>query len=106
MKTILEQQNIRAAVSEVARRNGATFALLFGSYARGTATHRSDVDLIFVEETDARFIERLGKYMDPLFDELQTPVEVLVYTPEEFAFMKDRAFVKRALKEGVVLYGH
>ncbi len=94
------------AVTLVAARNGASLALLFGSYARGTATHRSDVDVIFVENTDERFLDRLGRYMNPLMDELNTAVEVLVYTPEEFTLMKERSFVKRALKEGVVLYEH
>ena len=95
---------VKQAVSEIARANGASLAVLFGSYARGTATKRSDVDVIFVEETDARFLDRLGKYMGPLFDRLRTGVEVLVYTPAEFERMKSRSFVRRALAEGIVVY--
>ena len=101
---VLDLEMIRQAVSEVAHANGANLAVLFGSYARGTATRRSDVDVIFVEDTDARFLDRLGRYMNPLVDALRASVEVLVYTPHEFESMKKRAFVKRALEEGVVLY--
>jgi predicted nucleotidyltransferase len=95
---------IRIAAAEVGRANGARLALLFGSYARGTATYRSDIDLIFVEETQDRFMDRLERYIDPLIDRLRTAVEVLVYTPEEFEQMKQAAFVGRAVREGIVLY--
>lgn len=103
-RTVLDLERIREAVAEIARANGASLALLFGSYARGTATKRSDVDVIFVEETDARFLDRLDRYMGPLYDRLRTGVEVLVYTPAEFERMKDRGFVRRALREGVLVY--
>lgn len=97
-------ETIRDAVIEVAKKNGARLALLFGSYARGTATNRSDIDLIFVEETEDRFIDRLGRYFDPLIMMLPAAVETLVYTPEEFERMKERPFVKRALEEGIIIY--
>jgi len=80
------------------------FALLFGSHARGTATEHSDIDVIFVEETDAPFLQRLGRYMDPLVDELKSAAEVFVYTPDEFTSMKESFFVKKALEEGVVVF--
>ena len=79
-------------------------AVLFGSYARGTATDRSDVAIIFVEETGLRFLERLDRYFDPLVDRLKAHVEAFVYSPEEFERVKDRPFIRRALEEGVVLY--
>ena len=101
---MLTIQQIKDAAVEVAVRNGASFAILFGSYARGTADDRSDVDLIFVEDTDLPFLRRLDRYFDPLVDKLRTAVEVLIYTPEEFEDMKDRAFVRRALAEGVIVY--
>lgn len=97
-------ETIREAAVRVAEANGAKLAILFGSYARGTATARSDVDLIFVEDTDLPFLKRLDRYFDPLADMLSGPVETLVYTPDEFESMKDRAFIKRAVEEGVVLY--
>ncbi|MDO8588248.1 MAG: nucleotidyltransferase domain-containing protein [Armatimonadota bacterium] len=95
---------IKEVGRSVAEENGATLAILFGSYAKGTATRRSDVDIIFVEDTDARFLDRLARHMDPLSDRLQAPVEVLVYAPDEFERMKTRSFVKRAVEEGIVLY--
>ncbi len=103
-RSTIPLSDIKEAASDVARANGATLALLFGSYARGTATYRSDVDLIFVEDTADRFLDRLSRYMDPLLDRLHAAVEVLVYTPDEYDEMKQSAFVGRATREGLVLY--
>lgn len=95
---------IKKAVISTAKANSAECAILFGSYARDTATDRSDVDVIFIEETDLPFLERLSRYLDPLIDKLHTSIEVLVYTPREFEDMKDKPFIRQALKEGLVLY--
>jgi HEPN domain-containing protein/predicted nucleotidyltransferase len=100
---VRDRGQIERALRDVAIANHAKLALLFGSWARNTQTAHSDVDAIFVEETDDRFIDRLGRYFDPLTDRLGPPVEVLVYTPDEFARMKRRPFVARALKEGIVV---
>jgi len=97
-------ERIKDVIAALAQENGAELAVLFGSFARGTATDRSDVDVIFVEKTDKPFLKRLDRYFDPLVDRLGTAVETLVYTPEEFERMKDRGFIRKALKEGIVLY--
>lgn len=74
--------------------------LLFGSLARGDARDHSDIDLIVVKETEKRFLDRL----DEFYDDAREAMDVLVYTPQEFEEMKQRPFVKRALKEGRILY--
>lgn len=95
---------IKKEVAAVARANGARLAVLFGSYARGTADERSDVDLIVVADTTKRYIKRLDDYFDPLALRLEPALEVWVYTPAEFEDMKTRPFVAQALREGIVLY--
>ncbi len=95
---------IKAAVSEVVAQNSPRLALLFGSYARGTETRNSDVDLIFVAETRKPYLDRLDDYFIPLSKKLKTGVEVFVYTPDEFDKMKKGFFVKRALEEGLILH--
>lgn len=74
--------------------------LLFGSLARGDARDHSDIDLIIVKETEKRFLDRL----DEFYDDAREAMDVLVYTPQEFEEMKERPFVKWALKEGKILY--
>ena len=57
-------------------------AFLFGSVANGECSNWSDIDVIIVKQTDMAFIERAAEFFD-LFD-LGIPVDILVYTPEEF----------------------
>jgi len=102
--SVLSLEQIKKEVVEVARANGAHKAILFGSYARGTATRHSDVDLIFVEESTEPFLKRLDRYLFPLSDRLGGGVETLVYTPGELTSISHRAFIQRALREGIVLY--
>jgi uncharacterized protein len=74
--------------------------LLFGSLARGDARDHSDIDLIVVKDTQMRFLDRL----DEFYDDARDAMDILVYTPQEFEEMKERPFVKRALREGKMLY--
>ncbi len=80
---------------------GATLVVAFGSFGRGEVGRWSDLDLIAVMES-LPFVERLVA----LYEELAPRVglDLLVYTPEEFAGMKERAFIRRALEEGRVLH--
>jgi uncharacterized protein len=98
------QQRVLQAVRDTAIQCGARKAILFGSFARGTATRRSDVDAVFVEDTGERFLDRLDRYMRGIYDRLGIPAEVFVYTPAEFDRMSDQPFMRRVLKEGIVAY--
>ncbi len=61
-------------------------AYLFGSYVQGLASAWSDIDLLIVMPTTSPFIER-SRAFDDLY-ELGLPIDVLVYTPEEFKTLK------------------
>ncbi len=85
------------------RELGYRKVMLFGSLARGEVGPWSDIDLILVKDTDKRFLDRLDEFYGQVLPDV--PVDALVYTPEEFAHLsRERAFVRRALEEGVVLY--
>ena len=99
-----QRQAIVSAVRDAAIRCGARKAVLFGSWARRTPTARSDVDALFVEDTSARYLDRLDKYLADLWRSLRKSCDVFVYTPEEFARMAEKPFVRRALSEGIVAY--
>jgi predicted nucleotidyltransferase len=104
MKDIAQRQAILSAVRDAAIRCGAQKAVLFGSWARDTATRRSDIDAVFVEETPERYLNRLDKYLDCLWESLGKSCDVFVYTPAEFARMARKPFGRRVLREGVVAY--
>ena len=83
---------------------GASRVILFGSLARGDAGKRSDLDLIVVLDAPGRFLDRVGLVDDALRDR-DVPLDLLVYTSDEFAELsRSRAFLRRALREGRVLY--
>lgn len=96
--------SINQGIQKVAEQCGAEKAILFGSHARGTQSRQSDLDVIFIEQSAERFLDRLGKYMDGIWEELHMPSDVLVYTPEEFERIAWRPFIQKALHEGIVIY--
>jgi len=80
-------------------------AILFGSSARGDRCRRSDIDLIVIQETTKRFLDRYEGILADVY--LALPgyeIDLLIYTPEEMQFMAERPFIQRALSEGVVVY--
>jgi predicted nucleotidyltransferase len=86
------------------RKKGIKKAILFGSFARGTASKRSDIDILIIQETDKRFLDRFSEF-SWLYDLLKGyAVDLLVYSPEELKRNAGRPFVKSVLSEGVVLY--
>jgi predicted nucleotidyltransferase len=81
--------------------------ILFGSFALGTQSRRSDVDLAIVMETSESFLNR-GKVIHGKILKIfkPYPVDFLIYTPEEFERMKvsGNRFIKKILEAGKVLY--
>jgi len=95
-------------ISEVCRRIGAEFSperiVLFGSYARGTPTPDSDVDLLVIMPHQDRAVKKsveIRLKIRPPF-----PMDILVRSP---AKVRERLalgdhFMKHILEEGKVLY--
>ena len=104
--TRLNREALKAQLAEVRRRLAdmdVQKAILFGSLARDDVTPFSDLDLIIVQETDARFLDRLEVFYAGL--DLRVDADILVYTPEELAEMQTwNPFIQRALREGEVIY--
>jgi predicted nucleotidyltransferase len=80
-------------------------AILFGSLARNEASRHGDIDLILIQNTHLRFLDRYEGILSSLSRALpEWDVDMLIYTPEELAQISHRNFIKRALIEGKVLY--
>ena len=79
---------------------GAHSAWIFGSHARGTASAESDIDVIVVAPTDRPFVDRFRDYL-PAIANAGVGIDLLVYTPEEFARMQaeERPFLVDALAD-------
>lgn len=77
--------------------------ILFGSWACGAATRRSDIDLFMIWQCDIHPLDRIGKVLSLLVDSPRA-VDAIVYTPEELSRCKHRPFIAQLLREGKVLY--
>lgn len=99
-EALLEQELAR--IVEALREAGAQLIVLFGSVARGEIGPWSDLDLIVVLDSDLPFIKRLGW----LYERIQPRVglDLLAYTSQEFAIVRERPLIRQALREGEVLY--
>lgn len=78
---------------------------LFGSLARGDAVPGSDADLLVVlSHSSESFLDRAVRYRP---DDVGVGVDVVAYTREELAALLEagNAFVRQALREGIVLVG-
>jgi uncharacterized protein len=97
---------ITQAISPILERYAIVKAIVFGSFAVGDASKRSDLDLMLIMETDKRFLDRYDGIYGELTDVIKhRSVDLLIYTPEEFYRMQDEPFMRRAVKEGVLIYG-
>lgn len=101
----LDVQTITALLRPVFCRHRIAKAILFGSYARGEPSRRSDIDLIIIQQTQKRFMERYDGFLRELTAAVPgTYVEPLIYTPEELERIASRPFIAKILREGKVIY--
>ena len=80
-------------------------AVVFGSWARGDASRRSDVDLIVIQDTPKRFLDRYDELLPEITQAISgRDVDLFIYTPQELSQIEARSFVATALKEGKIIY--
>ena len=79
--------------------------ILFGSYARGTATEASDVDLLVISRSAVTRREREVHLTRQLFGS-GVPYDLLVLTPEEIEerLRRNGPFIREILSTGRVIY--
>ena len=103
---LLNVEDVKARLHKLFIGKDVIKAYLFGSLSRGTASKKSDIDILIVKETSKRFLDRFDE-----FNEIYTvldgcAVDLLVYTPDEFRRNSHRLFLKRIVSEGVLIYEH
>lgn len=96
-------------ISEIIKRIVGNFKpqriILFGSYANGTPTEESDLDLLVIKDSDIP--SRLqNRKVRRILSDLRIPVDVIVKTSEEFQTYKDiiGTIIYPASKYGKVIY--
>ncbi|MBU0569328.1 nucleotidyltransferase domain-containing protein [Patescibacteria group bacterium] len=81
--------------------------ILYGSAIHGKTHEWSDLDLVLVKKTNKRFYDRIGDVLLLLYSlKSETPVDVLVYTPEEYKRMSGESWFigEEVNKKGKILY--
>jgi uncharacterized protein len=94
-----------AAIAAALALTPARCAYLFGSQARGDADEYSDVDIVVIADTPRPFVERFQDYL-ALWEAVSAPLELIVYTPEEWEKMRQEGnpFVAGIFAEGRIIY--
>jgi len=79
--------------------------ILFGSWARGERGPHSDIDLLIIQESALPRPQRYAQ-VRRLFWGMGIPMDILVYTPEEFVRYQSvpGSFTHTVAREGRVLY--
>ncbi len=97
-------EDVRRRLRPFLERKRVLKAIVFGSWARGTNTRRSDLDLAIVMETARPFLERRQDLegIDEALSGLRP--EIMIYAPGELEAIAHRPFIRSLLSEGVTLY--
>lgn len=101
---MVAMSQIREFGQRIGREFGAERVILFGSYARGTITEDSDVDLLVIGPYDGKSVDRsvqIRLKLRPSF-----PVDLLIRTPEAVRkrIQMGDNFIQEIIEEGEVLY--
>ena len=103
----VDAREVAREARPVFERYGIEKAILFGSLAAGRHSSRSDVDLILVQRTCKPYFERFEGILRDLYQAIPgRDIECFIYSSEELAGISHRAFVRKALREGIVIYEH
>jgi predicted nucleotidyltransferase len=97
---ILTIDEIKEKIKPVAKQYGVSRVSLFGSYARGEATAKSDVDLC-IDEGNIRTLFQLSGFCADVENTLKKKVDVICETS-----LGDDAFFKENVEKNLdVIYG-
>jgi predicted nucleotidyltransferase len=104
-KRLTKQEYIDRLVKRIVKRFHPEQIILFGSQARGDAGPDSDIDLLIVMPV-AKSVSETRLEISLALPDLPIPVDVIVTTPENFAWRKNIVGTIEwpATKEGKVLY--
>ena len=101
----MDKAKIQEVIDTIIAGYGPSKIILFGSYAKGTASESSDLDLLIIKETDEPKYKRVVT-VRKLFHAQPCAMDILVYTPKEYhQLLNYKSLIPYiATKEGKILY--
>lgn len=102
---MLTYAEISTLVDRIVERIDPDKVIVFGSYAKGTATAKSDLDLLVIKDTGLPTRLRSMPLL-PIVADVLVHVDVHVYTPEEVKeYGKERySFLESVLRTGLLVH--
>ena len=102
---MIESTKINDIVNRIALNFNPDKIILFGSYAVGNANEDSDLDLLIIKDTGQPRHRRGFDIRKALIGSM-IPIDIVVYTKEEFEQEKDEkySFLNSVIKSAKVLY--
>lgn len=102
---MITQEQINEIADRIVEKFKPQKIILFGSYANGTPTDESDLDLMIIKDSDLASRQQ-NRTVRKILADLRVPVDVIVKTPDEFQTYKDiiGTIIYPANKFGKVIY--
>ncbi len=102
---MIEAWRIKDIVKKIVEGFKPERIILFGSYASGNPDEDSDLDLLIIKESNQPRYRRSIEIRKSLIGS-NIPMDILVYTTEEFEQEKDEkySFINEAIRSSIILY--
>lgn len=106
---MITEAQIQAVVQRIVEGYAPDRIILFGSYAYGTPTEHSDLDLLIIKrDAEAKRSERAIAIWSILWGISLPPMDILIRTPTEMAQRTQLYYTveAQALEKGRILYAN
>ena len=102
---MLTEQEIDKFIDRIVAHIQPRKVIIFGSYAKGRATIRSDLDILVIKETELP-MKRRGDILRHITASSLIPVDIHIYTPEEVEeYGREQfSFINSILKTGKTVF--
>ncbi len=96
LKIILED-----FVKSIEVKNNIVSMALFGSYAKGTATKESDIDILVISK-EKTIIDKTTREISAKYGK---EINAIIMSPKDFKNQKDKPLIKEIISNHYILYG-
>lgn len=103
--TAVTQEKLKEVTDKIVKEFNPEKIILFGSYAWGTPTKDSDIDLFIVKNENKTSLEMMREVSE-IFFKRDFAMDILVYTAQQMERRKEMGdpFLRRIIESGKVLY--